>query len=40
VADILSLLKKDHEEVAGLLDRALKWDGDDGSSARLAEKAA
>jgi len=38
VADILSLLKKDHEEVAGLLDRAMKLDGDDKQFAELASK--
>lgn len=38
MADILTLLKKDHEEVAGLLERALKMDGDDASFAELAAK--
>jgi len=38
VPDILDLLKKDHEEVAGLLDRALKLDGDDATFAELAAK--
>jgi len=38
VADILTLLKKDHEEVAGLLDRAMKLEGDDKQFAELAAK--
>lgn len=36
--DILELLKKDHEEVGGLLDRAMKLEGDDASFADLAAK--
>ncbi len=38
MADILTLLKKDHEEVAGLLDRAMKLEGDDKQFAELAAK--
>jgi hemerythrin-like domain-containing protein len=38
VPDILDLLHHDHEEVGGLLDRAMKLDGDDASFAALAAK--